>query len=332
MKTLFQYRYIFGLFIGLFVIAPLLYVSIPHKKYETAEEKIAEAVAIIDKDKAIEIQKANDAEDFASGAIQKALDFEIQAQDLKNEASKSILWANECRKQNMTGTTSLANDCDTIQIKEPLDESMDIIEEALKETSDATDEKELTTLRGSGPIDTLFLFYGHGMHDNGKWTDNGAVLDDGTNERSLIMAIGDTVKNLVKPRVVVGREPNTLRDNIAYALSKSKENNCEGRPCYLVSIHSNLSEDPTKTGAVIYYNDYDSLSKEFAQKIQSCFPSRILPDSANRFGRLAVVRDIENVNGVLIETGYMSNAQNLEYLKSKAGSDLAKCLNSIINK
>lgn len=329
MKTLFTYRYLIASFIGLFVVLPLLLATIPHKK--TAEEKIAEAVAIIDKDKEIEIQKAKDAEDFASGAIQKALDLEIQAQDLKNEASKSKAWANECRKQNMTGTTSLANDCDTIQIKEPLDESIDVIEEALTETG-YTDEKELTTLRGSGPIDTLFLFYGHRMHDNGKWTDNGAVLDDGTNERSLIMAIGDTVKNLVKPRVVIGREQNTLRDNIAYALSKSKENNCEGCPCYLVSIHSNLSEDATKTGAVIYYNDYNSLSKEFAQKIQSCFPSRILPDSANRFGRLAVVRDIENVNGVLIETGYMSNAQNLEYLKSKAGSDLAKCLNSIINK
>jgi hypothetical protein len=190
--------------------------------------------------------------------------------------------------------------------------------------------------------DYLFINWGHGLHENGKWLDNGAKAPDGTPERALIMGIGDTVYNYALNNISlgatplqVGRTPHTMADNIVFASKYAKDSNCGsmlyragGDPvCFLVSIHANLSDDVSKSGVVVYYNPYSERSIDFAKSVASCANGRALSDETHRFKRLGILRDVENTEGILIESGYMSNPMDLEAMKSgKRGSQIAKCV------
>jgi N-acetylmuramoyl-L-alanine amidase len=231
----------------------------------------------------------------------------------ENDASTLIQWAKDCRSANIKGTVLPANSCDVIQ----------------NEPSDAGEKEPVAKVEPSN-IDMgdgkLFLFYGHGKNDSEKFTDNGATASDGTTERALIMGIGDTVKNYVNPDVIVGRTPHSLKSNLSFAQNEANEVGCWLTSCYMLSIHADKSTELDKRGAVAYYNEYLDASRLFAEALVSCYGGRAVPDINNRLGRLAAVRDVGGVGGVLLETGNMANEEDLKFLKNGAGSKLAKCL------
>jgi len=133
--------------------------------------------------------------------------------------------------------------------------------------------------------------------------------------------------------IPVGKEPHSLRDNVNYATDAASKLGCgRSSTCYLLSVHVNKSSDVSRSGAVAYFNPYSVPSREFAQSLASCLGGVAASDQNNRFGRLAMVRDVEQVDGVLLETGYLSNPSDLANLKSGAvGSKVAKCVNSFFD-
>ena len=270
-----------------------------------------------------------------------AKDEEIKKADAADaEAATIIRWAKDCRAANVKGTVLPANTCDVIQAENKRESSVDEVIEGLWTSG----EKE----PAFDPARThLFVNWGHGLNEDGKWRDDGAVVDDGTTERSLVMGIAETAYNHAKKSeritsvIPVGKEPHSLRDNVNYATDQASKLGC-GRPvhvgdrstvyCYLLSVHANKSSDASKTGTVAYYNPYSVPSRAFAESLAKCMGGKAVSDQNNRHGRLAMVRDVEQVDGVLLETGYLSNPSDLAWMKSgKAGSKLAKCVNAFFD-
>jgi N-acetylmuramoyl-L-alanine amidase len=288
-----------------------------------------------------------------------------EASALASEALAKSARAQECLAANL-GTGAYV-DCSTMTgtLVVPLDKLSDADEKEAVSVVDAIFPKANAAAPRSGDPATeersasettsaeeasdryLFVNWGHGLHENGKWADNGATAPDGTPERTLIMGMGDTVYNhalnnarLGETPLQVGRDRHTMKDNIAFASKHAKEVQCgdslyrnaASSTCYMVSVHANLSDDVSKSGSVVYYNPYSERSIAFGQSVASCLGGRALSDEANRFGRLGILRDAENVEGILVEAGYMSNPEDLARMKSgKAGSDLAKCVVNFIN-
>ena len=273
----------------------------------------------------IVIRDANEAR-IARNDLIASYDLEKQeewdkAVKAENDASTLIQWAKDCRSANIKGTVIPANSCDVIQ-NEPSDAG-----EKEPEVSVVTEKEYDPNYTGA----KLFLFYGHGKNDSERYDDNGATASDGTTERALIMGIGDTVKNYVNPAVIVGRTPHSLKNNLSFANNESNEIGCWTTSCYMLSIHADKSTELDKRGAVAYYNEDFDASRLFAEDLVSCYGGRAVPDINNRFGRLAAVRDVGVVAGVLLETGNMSNEEDLKFLKNGAGSKLAKCLKKMFN-
>lgn len=248
-----------------------------------------------------------------------------KAAKAEQDAATLIQWANDCRSANIKGTVLPANSCDVIQ-NEPIDAGE---KEPESPFTAYTKEMELSDFSGS----KLFLFYGHGKNESETYYDNGAIAPDGTSERALIMGIGDTVRNYSSPEVVVGRTPHSLKNNLAFARQEAAEIGCGiTEECFMLSIHADKSTELDKRGSVIYYNSDLDASRMFAESLADCYGARAVPDIANRFGRLAVTRDVGRIGGVLLETGNMSNTEDLAFLKNGAGSKLAKCLAKMFGK
>ena len=306
--------------------------------YFSPENVRARLISSIDSEKDEELARARFAESEASKMAKESRELAARAEDLYAKSVQAAGWARDCALANRKGTLDPAVSCSVIQ-SEPASASVPLIPKA--HAGDAgtgqTAEDIVGNLFDEGPEPKddrtnapFFLMYGHGKNESGKFLDNGSNAE-GANERELIMAIGDTVMNHAKPTYVVGREPNTLKANISYAQRKAQKAGCSQGSCFLLSLHADVSTDASKKGAVAYYNPYDPYSKGMAESITACYGGRAIPDESNRWGRLAVVRDVENVTGVLLETGMMSNPEDLAWLKSGAGSKLAKCVAAFIS-
>jgi N-acetylmuramoyl-L-alanine amidase len=301
----------------------------------------ARLVKSYDKEKDAIMEEVSNVQIASAIAVREAADAEVRAKDyadkLKIEANLAIDFWNACNDANQLGTDAPPVDCSTIVVTdaEPVEASGSV--EDVIEGLGLVGEKEPVMFE---PTRThLFVNWGHGLNEDGKWRDDGAVAADGTTERSLVMGIAETAYNHAKKSerltsvIPVGKEPYSLRDNVNYATDHASKLGC-GRTerCYLLSVHANKSTDQSKTGTVAYYNPYSVESRQFAASLAACMGGSPLSDQSNRFGRLAMVRDVEQVDGVLLETGYLSNPSDLNWLKSgQAGSKLAKCVNAFFD-
>lgn len=81
-----------------------------------------------------------------------------------------------------------------------------------------------------------------------------------------------------------------------------------------LSIHGNISLDKKCSGAVVYYRIDDEISKQLAQ----CIMDELKPVTSSRYqikkGDFYLLNNT-NTLGVLIETGFLSNPQDLKKLQ-----------------
>lgn len=263
--------------------------------------------------------------EFVKNARERAVQLEIadaayaSGAALVAEGQKAIRWAQDCREAN--SGTGAAVDCSVIQ-------SDGIGTE--------TDEKEPQVLGFEPFTGSIFINPGHGKGEKGS-RDWGATLRNASgdilfSERSIVKEIAEYAAKAVGNAEFVGFDPYTLRENIEFANRRARAIGCTFQTCRLVSIHANWSDSPDSSGAVAYYNEAVPGSKEIAERLAySVDPAnwRAAPDTANRNGRLGMVRDVENVNSFLVEVGYLSNKGDLFRLvnqKISMGQDIAHAI------
>lgn len=295
------------------------------------EDQKIRLLSAYDSEKTQEIQKAHNAILIASEYVQRAKELQDTSLNLQQQAEKAKKWADSCISANQTGSLTPAIDCDLLPVDSTGSENEKIIG-ALFPNANA--DVPVATVYNK----TLFINPGHGKGENGS-RDWGATIyePDGKtvrySERSIVKAIAIKFGELVRGQefstiIPIGFNPFTLRENIEYSNQKAREANCTPDTCYLLSIHANMSDTSYSSGAVVYYNAAMPGARQIASRFaRAANPEnwRVAEDSANKNGRLGMVRDVEGVNSFLLEVGYMSNKDDLKRMldSGKIASSLA---------
>ncbi|MGM0636218.1 MAG: N-acetylmuramoyl-L-alanine amidase [Bacteroidota bacterium] len=100
------------------------------------------------------------------------------------------------------------------------------------------------------------------------------------------------------------------------------------QPQLVISLHINTAEDEGKSGTEIYYteNQFKEKSVNLAQIIERSINQTALPVNQIRKSGYKLLKEVQ-APAIMVELGYISNASDRAYLKSKKGQqEIAKRL------
>lgn len=171
---------------------------------------------------------------------------------------------------------------------------------------------------------TIVIDAGHGDFDGG------AVAPDGTTEKALNLAVALPLRDMLTVcgfDVVMTREDDTaLHDDDSATLREKKVSDMKARLALYekadlnVSLHQNMFGAAKYHGAQVFYSTNHPLSKELGESIRSEVVRLLQPDNARELKSGS--KDIyllyrATVPTVLVECGFLSNAEELALLKSE---------------
>lgn len=173
----------------------------------------------------------------------------------------------------------------------------------------------------------IFIVAGHGGEG-----DPGAIAADGTTERELAVAVAKRVAARFNNALIttVGvYDPLTLADKIKRVNEVCRADRLSNRSAFLVSIHCDYRGASEGVGA--YFKTGDEESKHAAEVIAASLAREteravkwVKPDSASRFKRLGIVRDVIPT-AILLEIDSLradaDPGDGLELLKSPEGQE-----------
>ena len=161
------------------------------------------------------------------------------------------------------------------------------------------------------------------LTSNGR--DDGCSGVNGTKESIINLKISKTLKTYLETLginvVMTRQDSNGLYeanvDNYKQSdMAKRIEIIEEANPDMVISIHQNSFSDSSQCGAQAFYQEGDEKSKAFAESVQSQLISQ-LPNARSEanFGDYYLLKE-SNVSSVLVECGYLTNANEEELLNS----------------
>ncbi len=161
--------------------------------------------------------------------------------------------------------------------------------------------------------------------------DGGAVAFDGTVEKEINLNISLTISKLLKQngfRVIMTREADvSTEDTESSAISSKKKSDLRNRlglmddykDAVFVSIHLNKFTTSSASGSQVFYSR-DERARILGEKIQNSIVSLIQPENT-RVNKQATSNTYllhnATIPAVLVECGFLSNAAELEKLKTK---------------
>lgn len=178
---------------------------------------------------------------------------------------------------------------------------------------------------GRAEIRTVIIDPGHGGEDCG------AIGAGGILEKDLNMAIADAMKSHLEEKgytVVMTRTEDKMlyspEENIKGMRKLSDlKNRCRIAAQYpsaiLVSVHMNSFGDARYSGLQVYYSDGKDESRALAGSVQSKVKAEIQPEN-NRViknGKNLYILDKSPVTSILVECGFLSNAEECVKLSEK---------------
>lgn len=185
--------------------------------------------------------------------------------------------------------------------------------------------KSFTNKESSVEKVKVVLDPGHGGYDDGS------VSDDGIKEKDLTLIISKKVGAILEKNnieVIYTRTSDEVSwsdDNVEDLLERSRIANESDAACF-VSIHLNSSDvyQDEIRGHEIWVNYEDEQNVRLAEAIHtqmqklSNSEDRGIKDQATSPLSILVYN---NIPTVLVETGFLSNAQDTAYVQSEKGSD-----------
>lgn len=170
---------------------------------------------------------------------------------------------------------------------------------------------------------SVALDAGHGGYDDGS------VANDGTKEKTIALQITKRIGQKLEAAgipVVYTRTSDTVswpKDNVEDLLKRSAIVN-QAKADYFVSIHTNFADETSAKGSEIWVQRSDKKQLAFAQSIHKQLhklkgmASRGIKDEEE--APLSLLH-FNHMPSVLVETGFLSNAQDKAYLKSEKGQE-----------
>lgn len=207
-----------------------------------------------------------------------------------------------------------------------------------QERADKTEQAETIIIRTQKQAEQkkvvkhrVVLDAGHGGYDDGS------VAADGTKEKMITLQLTKKIGKLLEKNgidVVYTRSQDKVSwpsDNEKDLLARSRIANTS-KADYFVSIHTNYADfaPDSARGTEIWVRQSDAKSNALAQKVNkqleklSGIKSRGLKDEADAPLSLVEYTDIPTI---LVEAGFLSNSNDLSYLKSEKNQDaMAKAI------
>lgn len=179
------------------------------------------------------------------------------------------------------------------------------------------------------PIDktmTVVIDAGHGKKDNGNFS--GAIADDGTYEDVLVLGIAKKIKKLNandKIKIILTRDGDKIVEH-EDRVKITKANKAD----LFISIHTNASVEKSKNknGVEIYVpsknNQFYSENRLFANIVMNYLSSyySISTEPRQRTAETGIaVLDRNECPAILVECGYITNKDDLEFTKSELGQE-----------
>ena len=170
---------------------------------------------------------------------------------------------------------------------------------------------------------TIVIDAGHGGEDGG------AVSVTGAAESQINLAISCKLEDILAfygtVPIMLRREDISLHDQSANTLREKKVSDLHNRVsriedtpnALLISIHQNTFPDSRYDGAQVFYGP-EGESAQLAEALQNAFRSTVNPGSSRRSKKADGVYLMEHIDttGVLIECGFLSNAEEEAKLRS----------------
>lgn len=196
-------------------------------------------------------------------------------------------------------------------------------------------EKSLPTsaLRQDEDICAVVIDPGHGGEDGG------AVSPNGCRESTLNLQIGlrlDALLHFVGvPTVMTRREETSIYDASAQTVAQKKVSDLKNRAALvnavpnalLLSIHQNMYSESRYSGAQVFYAKTEG-SDRLAERLQTLLRENADPSNHREAKQSDAVWLMEHINctGVLVECGFLSNAEEEQRLKSETYQKKLTCV------
>ena len=163
---------------------------------------------------------------------------------------------------------------------------------------------------------------GHGLPDGG------AVGVDGTTEQLLNLQISNKLGALLpdeqtmvlrKDEMGLSDDSGSIREKKVADMKKRVDIANRYERALWISIHMNTYPNSSVYGCQVFYRKNDDRSKQVAQNLQNAINEQLQPNHTKQIkpipDNLYLFKNIEN-HAVLIECGFISNADELEKLKN----------------
>lgn len=174
---------------------------------------------------------------------------------------------------------------------------------------------------------------GHGGEDGG------AVSASGCKESDLNLQIGNRLNDLfcfIGVKTVMTRnEDVSIHDDTAVTISEKKVSDLKNRAkltneipqAMLISIHQNMFSDGKYSGAQVFYAKTDG-SETLAKNLQTLLCEKVDPSNHREAKPVNAVWLMDHINctGVLVECGFLSNAEEELLLKTPEYQKKLSCV------
>lgn len=184
----------------------------------------------------------------------------------------------------------------------------------------------VTTMAEALPIDREVVFIidaGHGGEDGGAVSCTGAKesqinLNIALRLNDLLHLLGRETVMIRTEDVSVHTEGNSIGARKASDLRERVRIVNETENGVLVSIHQNFFTQSQYSGAQMFHNDEDG-AEELARCLQETFVNTLNKGSNRQIKKVNGIYLMEHINkpGVLVECGFLSNAQEEAKLRSE---------------
>lgn len=174
---------------------------------------------------------------------------------------------------------------------------------------------------------TILIDAGHGG------VDGGTVAKDGTVEKGINLEIALKLETIFRmmgfDTVMTRREDISIHDDSAKTIRQQKISDLHNRlklinetpDCLFISIHQNSYPYPNNTGTQVFYSPNNPESQALAASIQQSVIRLIQPQNTRKVkksGTEIYLLYQAKTPAVMVECGFMSNAQETEKLRTEA--------------
>lgn len=184
--------------------------------------------------------------------------------------------------------------------------------------------RAVTVLSENGPVELghcIVIDPGHGGEDGGAVSRSGFVesaynLEISLRLNDLLNLLGYHTKMIRTSDISVYTKGETLAQKKASDLKERVKSINETTNAILLSIHQNHYPDDRYSGAQVFYAKTEG-SEELAKQLQSAFAWALNPENSRQTKKSSGIYLMEHIlcPGVLIECGFLSNAEEERKLK-----------------